>query len=40
MRKLLSIFDFKQEKQKNTLFSLFLSFNFNINIQNRSYNNL
>ncbi|MGL4357422.1 hypothetical protein [Cetobacterium sp.] len=41
MKKSLSIFGFKQEeKKKNTLFSLFLSFDFNINIWNRSYINL
>lgn len=35
MKKLLSIFELKKEKKKNTLF-----LSFNINIWNRSYNNL
>ncbi|MGL5933992.1 MAG: hypothetical protein ACRCZI_00050 [Cetobacterium sp.] len=40
MKKSLNIFGFKQEKKKKALFSLFLSFDFNINIWNRSYINL
>ncbi|MDX8335803.1 MULTISPECIES: hypothetical protein [Cetobacterium] len=41
MRKLLSIFGLRKEKKKKTLFSLlFLSFNFDFNIWNRSYINL
>ncbi|ERT66928.1 MULTISPECIES: hypothetical protein [Cetobacterium] len=40
MKKLLSIFGLKKEKKKKILFSLFLSFNFDFNIWNRSYINL
>ncbi|MCQ8211517.1 hypothetical protein NON08_02875 [Cetobacterium somerae] len=40
MRNLLSIFELKKEKKKKTIFSLFLSFNFDFNIWNRSYINL